>query len=43
MQEKKQKNIIILKVVVPMSANENFPDFIKSTGYGTGGGLCGWN
>lgn len=26
-----------------MSANENFPDFIKSTGYGTGGGLCGWN
>lgn len=23
--------------------NEKYPDFIKSTGYGTGGGLCGWN
>jgi len=22
---------------------ENYPDFVKSTGYGTGGGLCGWN
>lgn len=22
---------------------EKYPDFIKSTGYGTGGGLCGWN
>lgn len=21
----------------------NYPDFIKSTGYGTGAGLCGWN
>lgn len=21
----------------------NYPDFIKSTGYGTGEGLCGWN
>jgi len=20
-----------------------YPDFIDSTGYGTGGGLCGWN
>lgn len=25
-----------------MSANE-YPDFVESTGYGTGGGLCGWN
>lgn len=23
--------------------NTGYPDFIKSTGYGTGGGLCGWN
>lgn len=22
---------------------EEYPDFIKSTGYGTGEGLCGWN
>ena len=20
-----------------------YKDFVKSTGYGTGGGLCGWN
>lgn len=20
-----------------------YPDFVESTGYGTGGGLCGWN
>ena len=25
-----------------MSANE-YLDFVESTGYGTGGGLCGWN
>lgn len=23
--------------------NEKYPDFIESTGFGTGGGLCGWN
>jgi hypothetical protein len=23
--------------------NLKFPDFVKSTGYGTGAGLCGWN
>lgn len=23
--------------------NPQFPDFVKSTGYGTGEGLCGWN
>nr|DAH45678.1 MAG TPA: minor capsid protein [Caudoviricetes sp.]DAI79256.1 MAG TPA: minor capsid protein [Caudoviricetes sp.] len=26
-----------------MASNEKYPDFIQSTGYGTGGGLCGWN
>jgi hypothetical protein len=31
------------KEVMPMSANEDYSDFVKSTGYGTGGGLCGWN
>lgn len=24
-------------------SNTSYPDFVKSTGYGTGGGLCGWN
>lgn len=24
-------------------ANPKYPDFIKTTGYGTGEGLCGWN
>lgn len=23
--------------------NKEYPDFITNTGYGTGGGLCGWN
>lgn len=26
-----------------MKANEEYPDFISSTGYGTGAGLGGWN
>jgi hypothetical protein len=36
-----------LKVKPPsdgdFSENGEFPDFVESTGYGTGGGLCGWN
>lgn len=28
---------------MPMKAKEEYPDFIKSTGYGTGEGLGGWN
>lgn len=28
--------------MMPVSAN-NYPDFVKYTGYGTGGGLAGWN
>ncbi|NJP39587.1 hypothetical protein HCH52_00740 [Oscillospiraceae bacterium HV4-5-C5C] len=23
--------------------NNKYPDFVKSTGYGSGEGLCGWN
>lgn len=26
-----------------MSSEKSYPDFVESTGYGTGGGLCGWN
>lgn len=26
-----------------MAKEEKYPDFVQSTGYGTGGGLCGWN
>lgn len=26
-----------------MSGEKSYPDFVDSTGYGTGGGLCGWN
>lgn len=26
-----------------MSETEKYPDFIETTGYGTGEGLCGWN
>lgn len=27
----------------PRASFGNYPDFIKTTGYGTGEGLCGWN
>ncbi len=27
----------------PRTSSGNYPDFIKTTGYGTGEGLCGWN
>ncbi len=26
-----------------MTEIKKYPDFVESTGYGTGGGLCGWN
>ena len=26
-----------------MSTNKEYPDFIRTTGYGTGGGLAGWS
>lgn len=26
-----------------MAKEEKYKDFVESTGYGTGGGLCGWN
>lgn len=27
----------------PRTSNGNYPDFVTTTGYGTGEGLCGWN
>ncbi|MCI8915636.1 MAG: hypothetical protein HFF26_03075 [Oscillospiraceae bacterium] len=27
----------------PRASNGTYPDFVKTTGYGTGEGLCGWN
>lgn len=27
----------------PRTSNGKYPDFVKTTGYGTGEGLCGWN
>lgn len=27
----------------PRASNGEYPDFVKTTGYGTGEGLCGWN
>ncbi|MES8993063.1 phage minor capsid protein [Oliverpabstia intestinalis] len=26
-----------------MAISEEYPDFVSSTGYGSGEGLCGWN
>lgn len=26
-----------------MTTTKEYPDFVTNTGYGTGGGLCGWN
>lgn len=31
------------KIYSRSGADERYPDFVSSTGYGTGPGLCGWN
>lgn len=31
------------KVFSRSGKHEDYPDFVKTTGYGTGAGLCGWN
>ena len=31
------------KIYSRSGSNRKYPDFISSTGYGTGAGLCGWN